>query len=226
MSQATVFVDDAVLGRLPPICIKDGVPDHGHAGGGDPGQGPRRPRHRLAPGAGRTARMAGADRDRGRATHAPACSRSGSLSPRPPTGGSGGPRRSCGPSLSPPRSFSSPACSLSAITLGFSPACWPSPRCSPPLGGRSPSYPHTSVHGADRSRRVAALGHRSAASTPGSPRVAGAGRSLRPSTSRGTTASPDRWVAPPGSDDDGGNPGPQNPGRPVDRLRACCTPSC
>jgi hypothetical protein len=26
MSQATVFVDDAVLGRLPPICIKDGIP--------------------------------------------------------------------------------------------------------------------------------------------------------------------------------------------------------
>ncbi len=26
MAQATVFVDDAVLGRLPPICIKDGIP--------------------------------------------------------------------------------------------------------------------------------------------------------------------------------------------------------
>lgn len=25
MAQATVFVDDAVLGRLPPICVKDGV---------------------------------------------------------------------------------------------------------------------------------------------------------------------------------------------------------
>jgi hypothetical protein len=26
MAAALVFVDDAVLGRLPPICIKDGVP--------------------------------------------------------------------------------------------------------------------------------------------------------------------------------------------------------
>ena len=26
MAEATVFVDDAVLGRLPPICVKDGVP--------------------------------------------------------------------------------------------------------------------------------------------------------------------------------------------------------
>lgn len=26
MAQATVFVDDAVLGRLPPVCVKDGFP--------------------------------------------------------------------------------------------------------------------------------------------------------------------------------------------------------
>jgi hypothetical protein len=26
MAQVTVFVDDAVLGRLPPLCVKDGVP--------------------------------------------------------------------------------------------------------------------------------------------------------------------------------------------------------